>query len=121
MERYFKLSNGTTGRILSSYARPQLDKPELIKLEVPEFEPAKRVNDEWVEDVDQYFINRLGEMRSIVSSRWLDSSRAIASVKEQYDQFKDGSYNSFSEVDTAFDSLIIWLGIQDLIVAYGLE
>ena len=51
MKRYYKLSNGTTGKILASYARNQPHIEGLIYLEECPFENGIYDGQNWIEDL----------------------------------------------------------------------
>ena len=113
MERYFKLSEGTTGRVEASYARPQIGISEMQYLEEPSFEPAIYDGTKWIEDAEKYAERKIDEIRGLVTSRWVDSSKTIAALKAQYDVFKgaSSSWTSFAEVDSAYNDFIIFMDL----------
>src|SRR6056300_699360 len=63
MKKYYKLSNGNTGEMLASYARPQLNVSELVYLEEPD-DPLKTVWDGefWDYNLNKYKKNTWKEL-----------------------------------------------------------
>ena len=52
MKRYYKLDNGSTGKVMASYARPQPHIEGLVYLEEPDSDLKSWNGSEWVEDGD---------------------------------------------------------------------
>ena len=124
--RYYKLSNGNTGEVLASYARPQLDVSELVYLEEPD-DPLKTVWDGefWDYNLNKYKKNTWKELFKYIQDNLYDiivsrrdsetpdfNSDNIA-VKAK--NFRDSlaGLTTKEEVDSAKESAINWAGIED--------
>ena len=111
MKRYYKLSNGSTGKILASYVRPQPQIEGLLYLEEPPSEYYEWDNSQWVEDVEKYLVMKVSEARDIAVNRWIDSSKLVTAVQAQYNSFKNAHYSSHASVDVGYDAFITWLDL----------
>ena len=72
MERYYKLSNGNTGKILASYARNQSNVEGLVYLEECPFEDGEWTGSEWIEDIVAKAKKDLANTDSEIQERGID-------------------------------------------------
>jgi len=110
--RYYKFDNN--GRPLASYYRNQPGVEGLIQVEEPESEYSMRSGEVWVEDVPKYQVAKSLEARTLASTRWIDSGKAVTAIQAQYDNFIDGNYSTIGEVDAAYDSFVDWLDLREI-------
>ena len=64
--------------------------------------------------VEEYANEKIEEMRNLIYTRWIDSSKAVTALKAQYDVFKTNalSATSTSEVDDEYETLETWLDLS---------
>ena len=72
MKKYYKLSNGSTGKPLASYARPQPHIEGLVKLEECPFEHGIYDGEKWMEDIKEKAKKDLASTDSVIQERGID-------------------------------------------------
>jgi hypothetical protein len=111
-EKYHKFDEN--GRVIAKYSRFQ-NIPGLEYIEEAPFSPARRVNGEWIEDVEVYGKEKIIDAESLASSKFLLSSKKISAIETQFDVFRNSAsgWASFSDVDKAFDDFLGFLDVRE--------
>ena len=113
-KRYYKLSNGTTGKPLASYVRNQPNIEGLQYLEEPQDKYNTIWNgSEWEFNLSEYKLLKLNALEDKIKNNWLKINKTLDEIKTQYINFKTNSVNwtSRASVDVAYDNAIIWLDL----------
>lgn len=61
--------------------------------------------------VSEYLEQKIDETRTLATTRWIDSTKAITAIQANYNVFKSANYNSMAEVDAAFNDFIQFMEI----------
>lgn len=85
VKRYYKLSNGTTGIPLASYARPQPNQPDLVHLDEAPSPEYVWSGDEWVFDLELYKPKIILELDQLYS-KWFKFKRTLSpqNIRDTY-------------------------------------
>ena len=104
MKKYHKFDEN--GRPIASYARNQPNIEGLVYIEEAENNFKKWDGSNWIDDIDKYLIAKIEDARNISTTRWIDSSKAVTAIQANYNVFKNGSYSTITEVETAYNNFI---------------
>ena len=65
--------------------------------------------------VEEYANEKIEEMRELIYTRWIDSSKAVTAMQAQYSNFRTNALaaTSTGEVDDEFETLETWLDLSD--------